>query len=88
MMEDGNYAPVIALLFQLVFYPFIETLPDDWVKNGIMAHWRDQNYHCHLSQDVQGSKGLKIHGVVRMAKKKASNRWHGRIREMQGKFGG
>ena len=44
MMEDGNYAPVIALPFQLVYYPFMETSPNDWVKNRIMAHWRDQNY--------------------------------------------
>ena len=83
LIEKGDYAPVIAMLFQLVYYPFMETSPDDWVKRGIMAHWRSQNYHAHLSKDVQGNKALKVHGVVRIAKKKAANAWHGRMRKNQ-----
>ena len=83
LIEKGDYAPVIAILFQLVYYPFMETSPDDWVKSGIMAHWRSQNYHAHLSKDVQGNKALKVHGVVRIAKKKAANAWHGRMRKNQ-----
>ena len=83
MMEEGEYEPVIAFMYQVVYYPFLERSPDDWVKRGIVAHWRERGYHCHLSPDIHSSKGKKVHGVVRMGKKKASNAWHGRIREIQ-----
>ena len=73
MMKRGEYAQVIALLYMWAYYLFLERSPDNWVETGIRAHWLSQGFHYHLRDDILGGKDKKVHGVVRMGRKKVSN---------------